>query len=229
MTDKMVSKAGLGNNTGKGVIFDLDGTLLDSMGIWQEIDKRFFARRGIEIPADYVSRVASMQTDAIAAYTISRFGLHDSITDIVDEWNEDAQELYATVVKPKPYALDYVKELKRSGAHLAVATSLPLRLRQAALQHTGLASYFDCVCSVDDAHSSGKEEPAIYLYAAHQLCLPKEACTVFEDILVAIKTVRSAGMKIWAVYDESSQQDWEEIKKIADGAISDFSQAPLQL
>ncbi|BDR53117.1 beta-phosphoglucomutase [Bombiscardovia nodaiensis] len=216
-------------NVGKAAIFDLDGTLLDSMGIWQEIDRRFFARRQIDMPADYASAVASMQTGAIARYTIERFGLREEPQALVDEWNDDAQLLYATAVQPKPHALQYLASLKASGAKLAVATSLPPRLRQAALEHAQMTACFDHVCSVDDAQSIGKEEPTIYLLAARQLRVEPADCTVFEDLLVAVRSAHRAGMKAWAMYDESSAQDWPTIEAEADGAIYDFAQAPATL
>ena len=213
-------------NIGKAAIFDLDGTLLDSMGVWKEIDQRFFARRNIPMPDDYASVVASMQTGAIARYTINRFHLDERPEDLVEEWNEDALLLYATAVQPKPHALDYLRALRASGAALAVATSLPPRLRQAALKHAGMIDCFDQVCSVDDAESIGKEEPEIYLLASRMLGVPPDQCTVFEDLLVAVDSAKRAGMKVWAMYDQSSAKDWDAIRSEADGAITDFAQAP---
>ena len=220
---------GIKVNIGKAAIFDLDGTLLDSMGVWKEIDQRFFARRNIPMPDDYASVVASMQTGAIARYTIDRFHLDERPEDLVEEWNEDALLLYATAVQPKPHALDYLQALKASGAALAVATSLPPRLRQAALKHAGMTDCFDQVCSVDDAESIGKEEPEIYLLASRMLGVPPDQCTVFEDLLVAVDSAKRAGMKVWAMYDQSSAKDWDAIRSEADGAITDFAQAPAML
>ena len=217
---------GIKVNIGKAAIFDLDGTLLDSMGVWKEIDQRFFARRNIPMPDDYASAVASMQTGAIARYTIDRFHLDERPEDLVEEWNEDALLLYATAVQPKPHALDYLRALRASGAALAVATSLPPRLRQAALKHAGMIDCFDQVCSVDDAESIGKEEPEIYLLASRMLGVAPDHCTVFEDLLVAVDSAKRAGMKVWAMYDQSSAKDWDAIRSEADGAITDFAQAP---
>ena len=213
-------------NIGKAAIFDLDGTLLDSMGVWKEIDQRFFARRHIPMPDDYASAVASMQTGAIARYTIDRFHLDERSEDLIEEWNQDALLLYATAVQPKPHALDYLRALRASGAALAVATSLPPRLRQAALKHAGMIDCFDQVCSVDDAESIGKEEPEIYLLASRMLGVAPDHCTVFEDLLVAVDSAKRAGMKVWAMYDQSSAKDWDSIRSESDGAITDFAQAP---
>ena len=224
-----MSETGIKVNIGKAAIFDLDGTLLDSMGVWKEIDQRFFARRNIPMPDDYASAVASMQTGAIARYTIDRFHLDERPEDLVEEWNQDALLLYATAVQPKPHALDYLRALRASGAALAVATSLPPRLRQAALKHAGMVDCFDQVCSVDDAESIGKEEPEIYLLASRMLGVAPDHCTVFEDLLVAVDSAKRAGMKVWAMYDQSSAKDWDAIRSEADGAITDFAQAPAML
>ncbi len=217
---------GIKVNNDKAAIFDLDGTLLDSMGVWKEIDQRFFARRNIPMPDDYASVVASMQTDAIARYTIDRFHLDECPDELVEEWNEDALLLYATAVQPKPHALDYLNALRVSGASLAVATSLPPRLRRAALKHAGMTDCFDQVCSVDDVKSIGKEEPEIYLLASRMLGVAPDHCTVFEDLLVAVDSAKRAGMKVWAMYDQSSDMDWDSIRSEADGTITDFAQAP---
>ena len=217
---------GIKVNNDKAAIFDLDGTLLDSMGVWKEIDQRFFARRNIPMPDDYASVVASMQTDAIARYTIDRFHLDECPDELVEEWNEDALLLYATAVQPKPHALDYLNALRASGASLAVATSLPPRLRRAALKHAGMTDCFDQVCSVDDVESIGKEEPEIYLLASRMLGVAPDHCTVFEDLLVAVDSAKRAGMKVWAMYDQSSDMDWDSIRSEADGTITDFAQAP---
>lgn len=216
-------------NLGKGVIFDLDGTLLDSMNVWQEVDRIFFERRGIPMPPDYAHEVAAMQFGDIADYTIRRFCLNEDRRDLMEEWNDTAQELYATKVRLKPHAIDYLQHLRRTGARLAVATSLAPDLREIALNHAGIRDYFDTVCSVDDAGQGGKEDPAIFLYAASSLEVAPADCTVFEDILIAVHTARSLGMHVWAMYDQSSDRDWGRICQEADGGIRDFNQAPLQL
>ncbi|WP_339349450.1 HAD family hydrolase [Bifidobacterium indicum] len=216
-------------NAGKGAIFDLDGTLLDSMGVWAEVDRIFFERRGIPMPADYAHEVAAMQFGDIADYTIRRFSLDEDWKDLMSEWNDTAQELYATKVRPKPHALNYLHHLRNTGARLAVATSLAPRLRETALEHAGIRDCFDMVCSVDDAGPGGKERPDIFLHAARGLGLPPERCTVFEDILIAVRTAKSLGMRVWAMYDSSSDRDWERICQEADGGIHDFEQAPLRI
>ncbi|MEO5484940.1 HAD family phosphatase [Bifidobacterium adolescentis] len=216
-------------NQGKGAIFDLDGTLLDSMGVWDQVDVDFLAKRGIEVPDDYMQKVAAMQFRQIAEYTIARFSLSDTPEALMEEWDHMARVMYATVVEAKPYAREYLESLKASGAKLAVATSLPPMLREPAMKHVGIFDYFDDVVSVDDAGDVGKTEPDVYLLAASRLGIKPSDCTVFEDLLVGMRSAKSVGMRVWAMHDDSSDADWPAICALADGVIFDFHDAPAVL
>lgn len=152
------------DNHGKAAIFDLDGTLLDSMGVWDQVDIDFLAKRGIEVPADYMGKVAAMQFRQIAEYTIARFGLPDTPEALMQEWDDMARVACSTVVEAKPHAVEYLSYLKRSGAKLAVATSLPPALREPAMKHVGIFDYFDQIVSVDDANDVGKDRPDVFLW-----------------------------------------------------------------
>lgn len=217
------------DNHGKAAIFDLDGTLLDSMGVWDQVDIDFLAKRGIEVPADYMGKVAAMQFRQIAEYTIARFGLPDTPEALMQEWDDMARVAYSTVVEAKPHAVEYLSYLKRSGAKLAVATSLPPALREPAMKHVGIFDYFDQIVSVDDANDVGKDRPDVFLLAAGRLGVVPEQCTVFEDLLVAMRSAKSVGMRVWAIHDDSSDGDWPDICDLADGVLFDFSEAPRSL
>lgn len=217
------------DNHGKAAIFDLDGTLLDSMGVWDQVDIDFLAERGIEVPADYMGKVAAMQFRQIAEYTIARFGLPDTPEALMQEWDDMARVAYSTVVEAKPHAVEYLSYLKRSGAKLAVATSLPPALREPAMKHVGIFDYFDQIVSVDDANNVGKDRPDVFLLAAGRLGVVPEQCTVFEDLLVAMRSAKSVGMRVWAIHDDSSDGDWPDICGLADGVLFDFSEAPHSL
>lgn len=217
------------DNTGKAAIFDLDGTLLDSMGVWDQVDIDFLGRRGIEVPDDYMAKVAPMQFRQIAEYTIARFHLPDTPEQLMTEWDEMARVMYATAVEAKPGALEYLQQLKASHARLGVATSLPPQLREPALSHVGMLGLFDAIVSVDDADDIGKDQPDVYLLAADRLCVEPTDCTVFEDLLIGMRSAKSVGMTVWAMHDDSSADDWPEICCLADGVLFDFSNAPRQL
>ena len=100
-------------NLGKAAIFDLDGTLLDSMDVWDQIDAAFLAKRGITVPDDYMETVTAMQFREIARYTIDRFGLDDTEDGLMAEWDRMAHDAYTSVVQPKAHALDYLRYLNQ--------------------------------------------------------------------------------------------------------------------
>ena len=213
-------------NAGKGAIFDLDGTLLDSTHVWDDVDRISLARRGIALPDDYIPTVASMHFRQVADYTIARFSLPDTPERLLAEWNALARYAYAHTVRAKPHAVRYVRYLVRTGARLAVATTLPPELSAPALQHVGLAEFFDTVVSVGEIGNVGKGKPDIYLTAARRIGVMPSWCTVFEDVLDAVRGAKDAGMRVWAVADDSSTSQWGEIRIEADGTLHDFSTAP---
>jgi len=210
----------------KAYIFDLDGTLLDSMGVWKQVDNDFLAKRGIAIPSDYMAAISPMTFHEIAVYTIKRFALSDSVDSLMREWNDMAAYAYGNTVRMKPYAKEYLMALREHGAKLAVATTLSAELRGPALRNNGIDSFFDVICNTDEA-GHGKSRPDVFLLAAKKLGVSSGDCLVFEDILAAIKSAKSVGMSVCAVYDKTSANDWEEIKAAADYAIVDFRNAPL--
>ncbi|PJM73148.1 beta-phosphoglucomutase [Bifidobacterium primatium] len=216
-------------NAGKGAIFDLDGTLLDSMHVWTDVDNEFLHARGFDVPRDYADSIAHMSFDECARYTIERFGLPDTPEELMDEWNRMAFEAYSTTVPLKPHAGKYLRHLRNTGARLAVATSLPPDFREPVLRRLGVFDLFDALCSVDDVGHVSKDRPDVYLYAAERIGVKPGDCTVFEDILVGIRAVKSVGMTAWAMYDASSRSHWPQICEAADGVMHDFDEAPRTL
>lgn len=210
----------------QGAIFDLDGTLLDSMQVWNQVDVDFLAKRGIVMPDDYPSTIASMQFRDIATYTIERFHLSETEEDLMDEWSRMATYMYAHEVTLKPHAREYLASLHNRGVRLAIATTLTPHLRDPAMHHLAIAQYFDAVVSVDDAHHVGKTQPDVYLLAAQRIGVKPSECMVFEDLYEGILSAKSVGMQVCAMFDPSSKHRWEEIMRIADYTINDFKQAP---
>jgi HAD superfamily hydrolase (TIGR01509 family) len=210
----------------KAYIFDLDGTLLDSMNVWHDVDTEFFRKRGIAVPENFNVESCAMSFPEVAAYTIERFGLPETPEEIMREWHEMAAFAYANTVQMKPGAKEYLAELKKRGAKLAVATSAIPAHYKSALRNLGVYDWFDVICDASET-GCGKSHPDIFLLTAKKLGVSPADCIVFEDILVAAKSAKSTGMTVYGVFDKSSQDDWEQIKQIADGAIMDFHNAPL--
>ena len=202
-------------------IFDLDGTLLDSMDVWDSINTTFFNKRGIEMPADYPSAVLRMSLFESAEYTIKRFALPDGAAVLMREWNDMAAYAYRHSVAMKPYAKEYLYLLRERGVKLGVATSLPAGLYASALDAHGIRGLF-CVISDADAAGHGKSRPDIFVLAADKLGVKPGECVVYEDILAAVVSAKQIGMTVIGVYDKTSEADWEQIKKTADHTVRDF-------
>jgi HAD superfamily hydrolase (TIGR01509 family) len=210
----------------KAYIFDLDGTLLDSMNVWKNIDIDFLKKRGIIVPNDYADAISAMTFQEAASYTRERFSLPDTDDDIVREWFGTASFLYKNSIPLKPYAKEYLFALRERGLKIALATSAAPELYRNALQNHGIHDWFDALCDATET-GCGKSRPDIFLLAAKKLqCAPAD-CLVFEDILAAVKSAKSVGMRVCGIYDEASPNDWQIIKEIADYALFDFQDAPL--
>ncbi len=207
----------------KGALFDLDGTLLDSMGVWKEIDQRFFAKRGMIMPDDYVDAIKPMEFIEIAKYTIERFHLFETPQQLMDEWNDMAHEAYASWIEMKPGAKVFLHTLYQKGMPMGVVTSSHETLFKAALKHHQIEHLFTSVTTVKEV-SKSKHHADIYLIAAQKLGVSPEQCVVFEDILVGIRSAKKAGFKTVAVSDASAIYEREDIKKEADLYIEDFTE-----
>ncbi|MGI6621234.1 MAG: HAD family hydrolase [Bacillota bacterium] len=207
----------------EAAIFDLDGTLLDSMGVWHEIDIEFLGRRGIDVPGEYISAVNSKGFRETAEFTIEYFNLDVTPEELMDEWFETAVDKYSRKVRLKPSAREYLIFLKEHGIKLGTATSLPRMLAEPALKNNRIYHLFDAFTTTDEAGRS-KEYPDVYLLAAKRLGVPPGNCIVFEDILPGIKAVRAAGMRPYGVYDKSSEHHRDEIKALSEIYIRDFGE-----
>lgn len=205
----------------KGAIFDLDGTLLDSMDVWKQIDVRFLARRGIAASDEYTKTVTQLGFRAAAAYTIERYALPESPAEIIAEWNRMADQAYASGIGLKPYALDYLLKLKTCGVKLGVATSLHPQSVESALKNNGIHHLFDAFTTLQEV-TRGKGYPDIYLLAAEKIGVPPGECVVFEDILTGVKGAKAGGFQVCGIYDASSEHDWPEIESLCDTAVRSF-------
>lgn len=207
----------------KGAIFDLDGTLLDSMGIWKDVDLAFFERRNIIMPDDYQECIKDMHFKTMATYTKERFNLPDDINDIMDEWCELCFDEYENKIGLKNGAFEYLTYLKNNGIKLAFATANTTELSKICLKLNNIFNLFDAYAYLHETKSD-KCEPDVYLLACERLGLSPADCIVFEDILPGIKGAKKGGFKVCGVYDSFSQKDTAEIIKVADYYIKSFKE-----
>ena len=207
-------------------IFDLDGTILDSMDVWEHIDIQFLKKRNLPVPENYVTEICARSFEEAAQYTIDLFGLQETVEGIIEEWNNMAVEEYSNHVGLLPYALDYLLCLKEHGIKLAVATGLPEKLYIPCLKNNSILELFDALCSTDEVQR-GKEYSDVFELAARKLGVAPEHCIVFDDVLPAIKSAKAARMLAGGIYDKYSADQRTEIERIADIYLLDFRQAPI--
>lgn len=203
-------------------IFDLDGTLLDSMYVWKRVDEIYFEKKGMAVPEDYGRALAGLSYRESAEYTKARFGFQEPWQDIVREWTELAREEYARNVRLKSGAREYLTALRRCGVKLAVATALPEYLYRPCLEHLGILDWFEALCSTDDTGGRGKGGGEVFLLAARRLGAAAKDCAVFEDVLEGVRGAKRAGMRAYCVLDDASRHAHGEIAEMADGMIGDY-------
>ena len=208
----------------KYIFTDLDGTLLDSMQIWQKIDSEFLKRRGHICTPDYTDAIKSMSWQEGAEYTISRYGLPETPEQVIDAWFSMSHEFYMHEVQMKPYAKEYLLALHELGIPLAIATSMePQENIEIVLRAHGILDLFRNI-TVTREVKRGKGFPDIYLLASERLGIEPSRCAVFEDILSALTGARQGGFLTVGIYDKLSEKDWPEIKKEATLAVTSFKE-----
>lgn len=205
----------------RGIIFDVDGTLFDSMHIWSQLGKRYLASVGIEAKPELAKILFSMSLDESSEYLKKEYNLPDSIEKIREDTIKILSDFYRYEATLKPGAIDFIKRMKSRNIPMAIATSGERRILAPALERLGITDCFLTVLTCSELKTN-KRVPTIYLRAAKLLGTMPEETAVFEDVLHAILTVKSAGFITCAVEDESSIQDRDEIRKTADFYLQDF-------
>lgn len=205
----------------KGAIFDLDGTLVDSMWVWSKIDIDYLKSKGHALPENLNSEICHLSFTQTANYFKERFSLSDSIDTILKDWNNMAYNHYSENVKLKDGVKEFLDKLKENNIKIALATSNSVPLLETCLKNNGIYDYFDSITTTDEV-SNGKNCPDVYLLAAKKLNVNPKNCIVFEDILPAIKGAKAADMTVIAVSDKHSLNDLDEIINHSDKYINSY-------
>lgn len=214
----------VGTKDAEGLIFDFDGTLADSMWVWDEVDREFLKKRELPYSEEFVEMVAVLGFERGADFVIDHFGLDEKPDDIIEEWKSLAEDGYANHVELKPGALDYLEYCKAQGMPMAIATSLQRHLLEPALKKNGILDMFDVVCICDELQCGGKSNPTVYLEAARRLGIPADQCAIFEDVATAARSAKKTGAYVVGIYDEHKQQSTEELISIVDLFVLSYAE-----
>jgi len=210
-------------NNIKAAIFDLDGTLVDSMWVWSQIDVDYLKEKGYSMPKNLRSEIVHLSFSQTAIYFKEKFNLDDSIEKISKDWHDMAFNHYSNNVKLKLGVKDFLNNLKSSKIKIGLATSNSIPLLEACLKNNGIYEYFDSITTTDEV-SNGKDCPDVYLLAANKLGINPKHCLVFEDILPAVQGAKAANMKVIAVKDDECLDSKEDLLKYADKYIHSFEE-----
>ena len=207
----------------EAVIFDLDGSLVDSMWMWKKIDMEYLERFGISLPENLQQEIEGMSFVETAGYFKEHFQIPDSIEEIGETWNRMAWDKYMYEVPLKPGVMDFLHTCRSHQIKLGIASSNSSALIMNVLEAHHIRDFFDCIKSGTDV-IKGKPAPDIYLHVAKELNVNPQNCLVFEDITQGILAGKSAGMKVCAVEDAYSSEQWEEKIRLADLYISSYDE-----
>lgn len=208
----------------KAVIFDMDGTLIDSMYAWRGVFREFIESNGFKTPDELigvpeypVGWAAKLLKDQLAEMPEPM-----TVPEAVEAMYKLVDEHYATDTQARPGAIEFVKRLRKSGRQTAVATATPLRYANTALKRLGFEGLFDLVLS-DEEIGMGKQEEGYFKWVADQLGVKMEECLIVEDAAYSIRTAKKAGFAVCAIEDYYAWRQKEEIQSLADRYISCYA------
>lgn len=203
-------------------IFDMDGTLVDSMWGWNSVYIEFLTAHGAGAYAkELVEHTAHLTTYESAVLFRDRLSLDISASDIAVTLDGRMKELYQKEISEKPGVRAWLEQLRNDGVHMCVVSSTPEPLIRVCLDRLGLIDFFSFILSCDTI-GKGKDEPDAYLAAAKRMGATPSETAVYEDSPTALMTAKKAGFYAVAVYDDSAASQWEEMCKSADAAVLDW-------
>ena len=205
-------------------IFDMDGTLVDSMPIWKSLSRDYLQARGHQPTQAQLDAMGPMTMLEGAAFLMDTFGVEGPPERIIAEMHAVMEAHYRTDIPLKPGVGAYLERLREEGAKLCVATATAEPLARACLERLEVAGYFDFILSCETV-GAGKTKPDVYLEAARRLGACPAETAVFEDALYAAQTAREAGFYVVGIPEAAYQDDWSALEELADETILDWRKA----
>ena len=207
----------------EAIIFDLDGTLIDSMWLWGQIDIDYLGRVGLVSPPDLQACLAGMSVTETARYIKDRFGITDPPEKMISDWNDMAMDYYMHKIPLKKGADAFLKAVRKRGLKTGIASSNSMELIDAVLDGLNIRTFFDSIHITNEV-AKGKPSPDIYNLVAGELGVDNGKCLVFEDIKEGVMAGQAAGMEVCGVFDDFADTKGGSIKDMAEYFINDFTE-----
>jgi len=205
----------------KAIIFDFDGTLVDSMNMWTDIDIEYLGRYGKTFSEDLQRDIEGMSTAEMCVYFRERYQIPQTNEEMINAWTEMSRHKYLYEIGLKAGVREFLEHCREKKIRMAIATSTELDIAIPCLKTHGIDGYFETVATTTEA-GIGKPDPAVFLLAAKRLGLEPSECIAFEDLPAGIRAAKAAGMTVIAVDDSFSHDREEEKRELADRYIKDF-------
>ena len=207
----------------KACIFDLDGTLVDSMWMWPDIDREYLNRFEIEYDDNLKNEIDGISFHETAVYFKNKFGISDSVEKICKDWEDMAYDKYKYEVKEKPGCKKFLEHLGSKGIKMGIATSNNRSMVDVVLESLNMKDFFEVITTSDEV-KRGKPAPDVYITTANLLNVEPKNCLVFEDVVAGIMAGKSAGMKVCAIEDDFTKEVRQKKKELSDYYIVDYSE-----
>lgn len=206
----------------KGIIFDMDGTVLNSMPMWENVDELYLRSQGVEAEQGLSDKLYTMNMEQAANYLIEHYHLERTVREVIAGIEDQVKDYYEKRVPLKNGVREFLMEFRERKLPMMVATAGERKFVDAAFKRLGIASWFSGIVTCTEM-GTDKRNPDVFLAAALQMDLEPSQVLVFEDAWHAIQTAKRAGFPVAAVYDKSNDKYLKKIWELADIYLPEFA------